>query len=244
MGEKVTQAAMHFFESGCMDSKLNFTHIVLIPKIANPKKVSDYRPISLCNVLYKVISRILVNRLKHLMLLIISGNQSAFIKGRLITDNILIAYESLHAMRHLKSKRGLIAVKFDMSKAYDRLEWDFIRCVLLRMGFASQWVDFIMACVTMASYAVVINGEPKGAITPSRGIRQGDPLLPYLFIICAEALSGLLKKVEIQKAIQGVRVCRRSRGISHLFFADDCLIFCDAFLHDCQNVLNVIQKYE
>lgn len=183
VGEKVINAVQHFFISGCMDPKINVTHIVLVPKSSNPKKVSDFRPISLCNVLYKVISRIIVNRLKGLMPMLISENQSAFIKGRMITDNILLAYETVHAMKHRQGAKGAIAVKLDMSKAYDRIEWSFIEAVLEKMGFAGGWIRLIMQCISTPSYSILLNGEAKDRIIPSRGIRQGDPLSPYLFII-------------------------------------------------------------
>lgn len=197
VGEKVTQAVTHFFNISVMDPRINFTHIVLIPKIANPRKVLDFLPISLWNVLYKVVSRVLIDRLKAIMPLIISECQSAFIKGRLITNNILLAYEASHSMKHSQAMKGSMAIKLDMSKAYDHLEWPFIRAVMAKIGFESRWIELIMSCVTMASYSILINGEAKGAITPTRGVRQGDPLSPYLFILCVEAFSNLLMREKV-----------------------------------------------
>lgn len=191
----MSTAILDFFNTGAFPPGINYTHIVLIPKIANPKLPSDYRPISLCNVLYKMISKIMVNRMKLLLPSIVSEQQNAFVKGRLITDNILTAYECLHAMKNSgKGGRNSVAIKLDISKAYDWLEWDFIRAVLLRLGFNDKWVSLIMCCVTSPCYSVLINGEPRGWIKPSRGICQGDPLLPYLFLLCAEVFSGLLKR--------------------------------------------------
>lgn len=106
-----------------VDEKINSTYITLIPKSKNPSKVSDYRPISLCNVFYKIIAKVLANRLKKVPPFITSPNQSAFIQGRLITDNILVAYEVLHTMStRMKSREGFMALKLDMSRAYDRVE--------------------------------------------------------------------------------------------------------------------------
>ena len=136
VGQEVTEAVLAVLNSGMVPSQLNHTFLTLIPKIHSPRKVTDFRPISLSNVLYKFVAKVLANRLKTLLPNIISEHQSTFIPGRLITDNILIAHETLH---HLKSKRagrmGYMALKLDMRKAYDRVEWVFLEKIMLKMGF-------------------------------------------------------------------------------------------------------------
>ena len=125
--ESVTNAVLDYFNSGVMDLTINHTHIVLIPKIKSPKKMFDFRPISLCNVIYKIISKVLANRLKQILPSIITPTQSAFVPGRLIIDNVLMAYETLHTMHsRKKGKKGSLALKLDISKAYDRIEWQFL----------------------------------------------------------------------------------------------------------------------
>ena len=127
MGESVINAVLDYFNSGVMDPAINHTHIVLIPKIKSPEKMSDFRPISLCNVIYKIISKVLANKLKQILPNIITPTQSAFVPGRLITDNVLVAYETLHTMlSRKKGKKGSLALKLDISKAYDRVEWHFL----------------------------------------------------------------------------------------------------------------------
>ena len=145
VGPRVCSAVMKFLNNAEMEGAINSTNIVLIPKIKNPRCVSDFRPISLCNVFYKLISKVLVNRLKVVLLHIISCNQSIFFLGRLITDNILVAYETLHTMHtRMWSKVGYMGTKLDLSKAYDRVEWCFIETVMNKLGFDPKWVKLIM----------------------------------------------------------------------------------------------------
>ena len=211
----------------------------------NPESVKDFRPISLCNVLYKIIAKVLANRLKKILPHIISESQSAFVPGRLISDNILIAFETLHHMKNMKgNKQGYMALKLDMSKAYDRVEWAFLERIMLKMGFSESWVSMIMECVRTVSYSVLINGEPKGFFPPTRGLRQGDPISPYLFLLCAEGLNALLAQATLSKKIQGISISRRGPKLSHLFFADDSVLFCRASLQECHAIQDILRTYE
>lgn len=163
-----------FFATGSLPNTINNTNIRLIPKIANPKKASDYRPIALCNVYYKAISKLLSNRLKPILQDIISENQSAFVPGRAIADNVLITHEVLHYLKNSEAeKHCAMAVKTDISKAYDHLEWSFIGKVLERLGFESIWVNWVLQCISTVSYAFLIDNEVVGQVIPQRGYDRG-----------------------------------------------------------------------
>jgi hypothetical protein len=242
---EVCQTVLGYLNHGLFDAAINATHIALIPKIKNPSKVSDYRPISLCNVLYKLISKVLANRLKKVLPHIISPNQSAFIPGRLITDNVLVAFEAMHTMDgRLKGRDGFMALKLDMSKAYDRVEWNYLEAVMRQLGFAERWVSLMMTCIRTVTYSVLVHGKPYGTITPTRGIRQGDPLSPYFFILCAEGLSSLLQRAEENRWITGLPITRGGVRINHLLFADDSLLFCKANMFEWARIQQLLDIYE
>jgi hypothetical protein len=122
-------------------------------------------------VVYKLISKVLANRLKIVLPHVISDNQSAFIQGRLISDNIIVAYETLHSMHtRMWSKVGYMGIKLDMSKTYDKVEWSFFEAVMCKMEFLERWIKLIMDYVNTVSYTILVNGQPVGNIKPSRGI--------------------------------------------------------------------------
>jgi hypothetical protein len=203
----------------------NDATIVMIPKVDNPDKVTQFRPISLCNVVYKVVSKCLVNRLRPVLDEVVSEEQSASIQGRMITDNALLAFEYFHAIQKNKvADKAACAYKLDLSKAYDRVDWQFLEMAMNRLGFAHRWVRWIMSCVTSVRYSVKFNGTLLRSFIPSRGLRQGDPLSPFLFLFVADGLSLLLKEKVEQNILTPIKICRNAPSISHLLYADDTLL--------------------
>ncbi|GMI81726.1 hypothetical protein HRI_001841900 [Hibiscus trionum] len=225
-------------------SRINSTYVVLIPKITNPTTMTHFRPISLCNVLVKMVTKVLANRLQSFIHLCIDEAQSAFLPGRLISDNVIAAYEILHSYKQKRSgRKGSFALKLDMAKAYDRVEWSFLVAVMKKLGFAQQWTDLLMSCISTVSYSIVINGKVGDAFVPTRGLRQGDPISPYLFLLCSEGLSSLLRTASISGSLQGARIARGAPLVTHLLFADDSIIFGEASSSAATNLKNILHTY-
>ncbi|GJV54642.1 sugar transport protein 13 [Tanacetum coccineum] len=213
-----------FFRNGTLLKEINHTIIALILKVKSPSCVNDYRPISCCNLLFKCISKIIANRIKHSLKTIISPIQSAFIPGRSITDNILLTQELMYNY-HLERGTPRCAFKVDIQKAYDIVDWDFLRIILLGFGFHQKMVSWIMECVTSTSYSICVNGSLHGYFKGKRGLRQGDPLSPYLFTLVMEVLTLMLqRKVHQTDQFTYHRYCSKMELVN-LCFADDLFLF-------------------
>lgn len=240
----VTHMIREFFKEDKLPDKINETHITLVPKIPNPEEIGHYRPISCCNFLMKIITRIMALRMKPLMKKIIASNQSAFVEGRQIQDNLVIVHEAFHTLKK-KGKRAdhYMAIKLDMSKAFDRVRWDFLKKVMLKFGFCDMWVNLTFKTLSTVSYRLKVNGELSDMIIPKAGVRQGDPLSHYLFIIMAEALSTLLTNTLESKAISGISLSKHSPSFNHLFYADDSMLFAKATTQDAYGIIKVLNTY-
>ena len=155
-----------------------------------------------------------------------------------------MAFETLHHMQTKKiEKHGFMAMKLDMSKAYDRVEWNFLIKIMDRMGFHPKWVGWIYECASTVSFSIMVNG-PRGHVVPSRGLRKRGPLSPYLFLLCSEGLNGLINNAVYEGKIKGYSLCRNGPKISHLFFVDDSLLFCKVSSGDVTTIQNILEVYE
>ena len=227
--EEVMGFFKDFFQNEQFVKSLNATFLVLVPKGSTVDDLKDLRPINLVGGLYKILTKVLANRIKGVMGVIISQSQNAFVKGRQILDAALIANEVVDSV--LKRKENGLMCKLDIEKAYDHIRWDFLLQTLERMGFGPKWIRWIHWCISTASFSIMFNGSPAGFFRSSRGLRQGDPLSPYLFVVGMEVLSCLLKRAVDGNFISGCRLGNREGGemvISHLLYADDAIVFCEA----------------
>eukprot|EP00253_Pinus_taeda_P032656 PITA_32656 len=210
------------FRKNKVEDYTKSSHIALIPKEANPKSFDRFRPISLCNVSYKTITKIIANRLKNLLPSIISENRGGFVPKRQIIDNVILIQEAIHSSL-IKGERGMI-IKLDMANAFDRVDHSFLSAALRKFGFSSKAVDIIRGCISDPWTAPLINGRLGNSFKSTRGLRQGCPLSPFLFIIMAETLSIHLEDLRLKREIVGVSIERGLKEINHSLFADDTLL--------------------
>lgn len=242
VGPDVVAAVGQFFNGAFLPRSITATSIVLLPKIADPKSWSDYRPISLCNVTNKIFTKILSGRLAPLLPLTVSPNQSGFIRGRLLNDNVLLAQEMFHEL-HRCSPAPNFAIKIDMSKAYDRVQWSFLIKVMRRMGFPETWLNLVERCIGSCWFSILINGTPSGFYKSTQGLRQGDPISPALFVIAAEYLSKARDNLILGKKEMTFKSTRGSMEISHLAYADDIIIFSQAAPGPLRRLKTCLENY-
>ncbi|CAL9002137.1 unnamed protein product [Prunus brigantina] len=229
VGDKVANKCLQILNGEGSVREFNHTLIALIPKVKMPTTVSEFPPISLCTTVYKMIAKTIANRLKFVLPHVITENQSAFVPNRMILDNVMAAFEIMHTIKGVKKGHDVkMALKLDMAKAYDRVEWVFLREMMLKLGFSPIWVAKIMDCISTPTFSVLWKGTPIGNIMPQRGLRQGCPLSPYLFLMCTEGFSSLLRGAERRGDLIGVQVARGAPSVTHLLFADDSILFMKA----------------
>ncbi|XP_073051339.1 uncharacterized protein [Primulina eburnea] len=240
--QDVFGAVLDFFQGSPMPKGFTATTITLIPKVEGARAWSDFRPISLCNVTNKIISKLLYSRLRDVVERLVSPNQSGFVPGRMISDNILLAQELTHSIA-LPTRGGNVILKLDMAKAYDRVQWHFLFDVLRHFGFSERVLALVSACISHCHFSVNINGSLSGFFGSTRGLRQGDPLSPLLFVLGAEYLSRGLDRLYLQHPTLRYRSdC--DILISHLAYADDVIIFASGGTRGMQRLVDFLHHYE
>lgn len=221
-------------------ASFNSTFIALIPKTDNALSLNEYRPISLCNCIYKVISKIIARRLKVILLDHISEEQFGFLEGRQFHEAIGVAQEGLHSLK-TKRLKGVV-LKIDLSKAYDKVSFLYIKLLLTHLGFEIAFIRWIMSYISSVSFFVLINGAASPFFHVERGLRQGCPLSPLLFMLVAEDLSRAIKEAKSQGKFKGVQLAQ-NLFLTHLLFVDDVLIFCSGSRGDLRAIQDIMDLF-
>ncbi|XP_077236579.1 uncharacterized protein LOC143878157 [Tasmannia lanceolata] len=242
IGPDVVKAIQFFFRKGKILPQLNATFISLLPKSPEASSPEKYRPISLCNFLYKVISKLMANRLKPILNKLISPFQSAFIKGRSIQDNILIAHDLCHNF-HRRNQEKAMCIKMDLKKAFDSVNRSSLLTFMRKIGFPEIWCKWVHECISTPSFSVLVNGSLRGFFRSSNGLRQGDPLSPLLFCFVMEMFSCLLSSFHAQGLISSP-FSKGDLTISHTLFADDVMIYANPNSISAAGIINCLDSFK
>ncbi|GJS04028.1 RNA-directed DNA polymerase, eukaryota [Tanacetum coccineum] len=240
IGPEFCSAVESFFISGFLPKGCNASFIALIPKVLDAKFVSDFRPISLIGSVYKVITKILANRLAAVISDLVSDTQSAFVANRHILDGPFILNELL-AWCKRKKKQALI-FKVDFAKAYDSVRWDYLLDVLQAFGFGPNWCKWIRGIFSSAMASILVNGSPTSEFPFYCGLKQGDPLAPFLFILVMESLHISVSKAVNEGVFKGLSI-QGSDPISHLFYADDAVFIGEWSEENLVNLVRILDCF-
>ncbi|KAL1194824.1 putative ribonuclease H protein [Cardamine amara subsp. amara] len=241
IGDEFIMAIQSFFVKGFLPKGINATILALIPKKTEAREMKDYRPISCCNVIYKVISKIIANRLKMVLPKFIAGNQSAFVQNRLLIENMLLAMELVKDY-HKDTVSSRCAIKIDISKAFDSVQWSFLINTLQALNFPLEFIHWITLCITTASFSVQVNGELAGYFRSERGLQQGCSLSPYLFVISMDVLSKMLDKAAGAREF-GYHPRCKNIGLTHISFADDIMVLTDGKVRSMEGIAHVFDVF-
>jgi exonuclease III len=220
----------------------NSSFLALIPKEKGAKTFNRFRPISLCNTGYKIITKIIANRLKKVLPKLIPENQGGFVRGRQILDNIILVQEAIHTSCKKKEK-GMV-IKLDLANAFDRVRHDFLFAVLRKFGFSQKFMDWIKACISVPWIAPLINGRPARFFQATRGLRQGCPLSPMLYVLQAAVLSFQLQSCLLNRTLPGIRVTPSTSEVNHAQFADDTLLLGAASIKTARHFKSELDLYK
>nr|KYP69646.1 Transposon TX1 uncharacterized [Cajanus cajan] len=243
VGDELWFTVKDAFRLGFSEVSLLETQMVLIPKVDHPVSLKEFRPISLCNVAWKVISKVLVARLRPFLQNVIGPFQGSFIPGRRTRDHSIIAQEAFHFVRKKGSGVGSLAVKNDLEKAYDRVRWDFLESTLVQFGFPPVTIQLIMWGLRNSTISLLWNGNTLPSFVPSRGLRQGDPLSPYLFVFYMERLALRISELLHEGQWKPVQLSPGGLPLSHLLFADDILLFGQALEDQARLMASVLEEF-
>ncbi|XP_062075340.1 uncharacterized protein LOC133779387 [Humulus lupulus] len=241
IGQDICSAISHGFSMGQFPKELHETTLSLIPKVVNPARASDYRPIACCSTLYKVMAKLLCSRLVVVLHYLVQSNQRAFVRGRSIAHNIMILQDLIKNYgRAITSPR--CAIKIDISKAYDTVDWLFLVNLLKAFCFPSKFINWVMICIRSTTYSLLINGRVQCTFKGGKGLRQGDPMSPLLFILIMEYLTRGLQSDAKSSSFRYHPMCKDLKLIN-LCFADDVILFCKGTVAAVSVLKDSLQKF-
>lgn len=237
--EDLLEAINNFLRSSKLLNQVNHTLICLVPKKTVLAMSDDYWPISLCNVVYRILSKLLANQLKPLLPRMIDLNQTVFIQGRRISDSILLAHELCHKL-HSNQGRPRMCIKLDLRKAFDSINRHFICDAMDRFGFDPRWVLWIQRCMN-PTFVLLINGTRSSSLSSVNGLRQGDPISPYLFVLAMQVLTSMFKKAKCNNELDPFSCGEIS--VSHIVFADDLMVFLRADKRNARRLKLLLDEF-
>lgn len=240
--EDVCRMMREFHANGVIPRGGNASFIVLIPKVENSQQLNHYRPISLVGCCYKILAKLLSKRLKVVLPCLIDEGQLAFLGGRNILDSVLVANETVDEVK--KRKKSCLIFKADFEKAYDSVRWKFLYEILGIMKFLARWIRWIKKCVETPMIFVLVNGSPTGEFKMRKGLRQGDPLAPFLFLVVAEGLAALMRSAVAKRRFEGTKVGASNLSVSCLQFADDTVFFGEASIQNILTIKSILRCFE
>lgn len=242
ISDKVLNFFNEFHSSGFIQRGVNSSFIVLIPKKHNSLEIGDFRPISLINCSLKLLLKVMTNRLKPFLGACISEEQSAFISGRNINEGIFIVNEVIHSLKSSNLDGSIL--KIDFSKAYDSVDWSCLFHSMSCLNMGEKWISWVLALLQSSRMSVLINGSPTEEFSPSRGLRQGDPLAPYLFLIVGEILSKLISRAREKGLIKGLVFNEDKDNITHFKYADDTILFMNNTFEDIPGMKKIFLLFQ
>jgi len=242
VGRDVEHSVQDFLQGGLLPNNINSNLIVLIPKVPGANSMGDYRPIALANFQFKIITKILADRLAYITSRIISIEQRGFVRDRNISDCVILASEAINSLDK-NQFGGNIALKVDISKAFDTLEWNFLVLVLSNFDFETTFIDWILAILKSVWLSILVNGKAVGFFACSRGVRQGGPLSPLLFCLAEEVLSRALSDSVARGRLTPMSYCRGTTFPTHVLYADDIMIFCTGLKKNIRELISIFNKY-
>ncbi|CAJ2656345.1 unnamed protein product [Trifolium pratense] len=230
-----------FHSSASLPKAITASFLTLVPKKDHPQVLSDYRPICLVGCLYKILSKVLAARLKKVIGKLISDCQTTFVPNRQILDGVLVVNELIDFAK--RRKDNCLLLKVDFERAYDTVNWNFLEYMMRRMGFAQRWLKWMRACIFTSFMSVLVNGSPTADFVVGKGLRQGDPLSPFLFLIVAEGLTRLMQKAVDNGNYHGFKV-HDDLQFHTLQFADDTVLVGEGKWENLWSLKTVLRSFE